>query len=97
MFKLQANLSTLHLKRFLGILILAGLLKYPQYRMYWDSTTKVAAISEAMSVNRFESLKRFFHVNNNDLAPKKDDENYDVLYKVRPMLDSIVKKYRNLE
>ena len=55
--------------------------------MQWNNSLKVLAISDTISVNRFEHLKRFFHVSNNQLGLKKDDDNYDPLYKVRPILD----------
>ena len=64
--------------------------------MYWNNSTRVLAISDAMSVNRFEHLKRFFHVSNNRLAPKKYEDNYDPLYKVRPIFDSALIKCRGL-
>ena len=84
------------IEKFLGILIFAGLLNFPQYQMYWNNSTKLLAISDAMSVNRFQQLKRFFHVSNNQLAPKKDDGNYDPPCKVRPILDSVLIKFRGL-
>ena len=58
--------------------------------MQWNNSLKVLAISDTISVNRFEHLKRFFHVSNNQLVLKKDDDNYDPLYKVRPILDSVL-------
>ena len=64
--------------------------------MYWNNSTIVLAISNAMNVNRFLQLKRFFHVSNNQLAPKKDDGNYDPLCKARPILDSVLIKCRGL-
>lgn len=90
------NTTCIELEKFLGIFIFGGLLKYPQYRMYWNSYTSIPAISESMSVNRFENLKRFFHVSNNELTPRKGSSEYDPLYKVRPMLDSVVEKCRNI-
>ena len=45
-----------------------------------------------MSVNRLESLKRFFHLNDNSKVPKRGDPNYDPLYKVRPMVNSVLEK-----
>ena len=50
--------------------------------MQWNNSLKVLTISDTISVNRFEHLKRFFHVSNNQLGLKKDDDNYDPLYKV---------------
>lgn len=85
------------MEQFIGILITMGFLKYPQYRMYWAKHTKCATISDSMGLKRFETLKRFFHVNDNTKMPKRGEENFDVLYKVRPMIDSLVTKCRNLQ
>ena len=60
--------------------------------MYRNNSTKVLAVTDAMSVNGFEHLNCTFHVSNNKLALKKDDDDYDPLYKVRPVLDSILIK-----
>ena len=64
--------------------------------MYWNNSTKMLVISDSMSANRLEHLQRFFHVGNNQLAPKKEDDDYDPLYKVRPILDSVLIKCRGL-
>ena len=85
------NTTSKEIKKFLGILIFGGLLKFPQYQIYWNNSTKVFAISDGMSVNQFEQLKGFFHVRNNHLAPKKNDDHHDPLYKMRPIFDSVLK------
>ena len=38
--------------------------------MYWNNSTKVLAISDAMSVNWFVHLKCFLHVSNNQLLQR---------------------------
>ena len=88
--------NILEMEQFIGILITMGIVKYPQYRMYWSQYTKCDRISEIMSLKRFENLKRFFHVSDNSEMPKKDSPNYDVLYKVRPLLDSLQEKCRSV-
>ena len=80
------------MEKFLGILVMMGIFHYPQYRMYWTPETRIVAIADSMSVNRFENPKRFFHVNDNSKIPKRGDPNYDPLYKVRPMVNSILEK-----
>lgn len=89
------NTNSSEIEQFIGILLTMGILKYPQYRMYWSQYTRCNSISEIMPLKRFESLKRFFHLNDNDKMPKKDSENYDVLYKVRPLLDLLHEKCLN--
>jgi hypothetical protein len=40
-----------------------------------------------MSVNRFSWFLSHLHINENLLAPKRNEPNFDKLYKVRPLLD----------
>ena len=46
-----------------------GTLNYPQYRMYWDPTSRIPLIANVMGLTRFEILKRYFHVNDNSEQP----------------------------
>ena len=84
------------IEQFIGILIMMGIVKYPSYRMYWSPETRIPAIADVMSVNRFENLKRYFHIADNSTIPKQGEANFDKLYKVRPMLESLVSKCRDV-
>lgn len=44
-----------------------------------------------MSENRFLKITKYFHLNDNEKMPTKNEDNYDALYKVRPALDLIEK------
>ena len=54
------------IQQFIGILTLMGILKYLQYKMYWSQFTRCSSITEIMSVKRFKTIKRFFHVSDNN-------------------------------
>uniref|UniRef100_A0A1A7WF71 Zinc finger n=1 Tax=Iconisemion striatum TaxID=60296 RepID=A0A1A7WF71_9TELE len=56
--------------RFVGIHIAMGTLKFPSPRLYWDDSTKVLLISEAMSLTRFLELSRMLKLTSsrNDLT-----------------------------
>ena len=101
LYSVQVNGSSVvttqnEMEQFLGILILMGIIKYPQYRMYWSPGTRIPAIADVMPLARFEKIKRFFHMNNNAEMPKQGEENFDKLYKVRPMIKSILSNCRAL-
>lgn len=101
LYSVQVNGSCIvtaqnEMEQFLGILILMGIIKYPQYRMYWSPGTRIPAVADVMPLARFEKIKRFFHLNNNAEMPKHGQENFDKLYKVRPMIESILLKCRAL-
>ena len=85
------------IQQFIGILILMGILKYPQYRMYWSQFTRCSPISEMMTVKQFETIKRFFHVSDNNEMPKKGEPDFDLLYKVRPIVNFLLENCRKIQ
>lgn len=72
--------------------------KQCSYRDYWSSAPDLndAYISSLMPVNRFSWLLSHLHVNDNSVMPKKGDEHYDKLYRIRPFVDFILKNSRRL-
>ena len=54
-----------------------GILKYPQYRMYWDPTTWIPLIANVMGLTHFENIKRYFHLNDNSQIPTRVYVNYN--------------------
>ena len=60
--------------------------------MYWSQDTQMPVIAEVMGVTRFKNLKRFFHCNDNQKMLPKGDPNFDKLFKVLPVLNSVLKK-----
>lgn len=83
---------------FIGINILMGIKKQCSYRDYWSSAPDLndAYISSLMPVNRFSWLISHLHVNDNSVMPKKGDEHYDKLYRIRPFVDFILKNSQRL-
>ena len=65
------------IEHFLGILILMGILKYSQYRLFWCQNSRVPLIADTMSRNRIDAIKRYFHVGDNSKMPKKGAPDYD--------------------
>ena len=82
--------------QFVGIFIQMGILKYPQYRMYWSPQTRTPIIADVMGLTRFENLKRFFHLNDNEEMPARGSHDFDRLYKVRPLIDSVLSSCREI-
>ncbi|XP_051158547.1 piggyBac transposable element-derived protein 2-like [Leptopilina boulardi] len=81
---------------YLGINALMGIKKLPSYRDYWSSNPQLhdAYISPLMSVNRFGFFLSHLDLNNNNNEPKKGDPNYDKLYKLRPMIDTLNETFK---
>ena len=63
----------------------------PEKAMYWSSDPLlwVSAIADVMSKGPFQKLSHDFHLNDNSAAVPKVQPEYDSLFKVHPLLDSI--------
>lgn len=46
-----------------------------------------------MNNNQFEKIKRFLHFINNLEAKKPEEDGYDRLFKNRPLITSLIKKF----
>ena len=94
-----ASINTNHaeMEQYLRILVMMGIVKLPRYRMYWSTETRIGAIADTMSVNRFEKLKRFFYCNDNSKMLSREYPNYDELFKVRPVIDSVLQRCKLVE
>ncbi|KRX34387.1 hypothetical protein T05_1080 [Trichinella murrelli] len=55
-----------HLRQIIGMLITMAVSEMPRYRMYWANQTRMDTVANCMSRNRFETLLRFLHFNDND-------------------------------
>ena len=81
------------MKKFIGITIQMGICKMPTYRMYWTPLYRHEPVSGALGLNRFETLKRYFHVNDN--ANRLNDD--DPVFKVRPLLNHVLENCRKIQ
>ena len=74
------------LERFIGILLLSGYHRLPRQNMYWSKQEDlgVPIVASAMSRNRFESIKRYFHLANNQALGVGDK-----IAKIRPLYDHV--------
>ncbi len=87
------------IEQFIGILLFMGIYPLPQYRMYWNPKYNLPHIAQALQggVNIFEILKGFLHFSDNSKLPVRNSSLYDILYRIRPILDSVVSKCQRLE
>ena len=73
----STNTINLEIEQLIGILLTMGILKYPQYRMYWFQYTKCVTISEITKLKQFGNWMQFVHLSDNSKIPKKGTPNYD--------------------
>ncbi|XP_014677366.1 PREDICTED: piggyBac transposable element-derived protein 4-like [Priapulus caudatus] len=83
------------MKKFLGLLILMGIVRKPQMEMFWstDEMLETPFVRKVMSRDRFFLLWKFFHFSDNENKPENCT---DKLYKVRPVYDYLIQKFRDL-
>lgn len=96
--KPYAPLTLEELYIFLGINLLMGIKKMPSYADYWanEEALNDSFVSSRMSFRRFKWILSNLHLNDNTLEPKRGDENFDKLYKVRPLLTHLSERFLNV-
>ncbi|CAG5054386.1 unnamed protein product [Parnassius apollo] len=65
-----------------------GIHVLPNISLNWSSDPmfRVAEIANVMTVKRFKKVLANLHLNDNSQVPKRGEEGYDKLYKIRPMI-----------
>uniref|UniRef100_A0A224YVY7 PiggyBac transposable element-derived protein 3-like n=1 Tax=Rhipicephalus zambeziensis TaxID=60191 RepID=A0A224YVY7_9ACAR len=82
------NTSATEMKHFIGATFLMSCLGYPEIRLYWARQTRVAAIADVITRNRFFLLRRNIKVVN-DLDTSNADKKADRLWRLRPFIEMI--------
>ena len=79
------------LQAFIGLNIAMGMLHLPQVRDYWSTGEILATplFPSIMSRDRFFKILRYLHLVDSAKHKKKGEEGYDILYKVRPLIDHL--------
>ena len=80
---------------FIGICFYMSIVSLPARRMYWSPKTRVPAVADLMTLNRFEEILSLLHVNDNELMKKKGEHGYDSLHKIRPLIKEISSNFEN--
>ena len=74
---------------FIALNIAMGMLRLPQVRDYWTTSEILSTpwFPTIMSRDRFFTILRFLHLVDSTKQKKKGEQGYDVLFKVRPIVD----------
>ena len=64
--------------------------------MYWSPEFQCERVAMAMTLKQYETLRKFFHVNDNDSRNNPENSN-DKLFKVKPLLDLVRNNCKKIE
>ncbi|XP_063230174.1 piggyBac transposable element-derived protein 2-like [Bacillus rossius redtenbacheri] len=90
------NVDTNEIEVFMGSCIFMSVFGLPRSRMFWANNTRVETVANVMPRDRWEFIKSCVHFNDNTKLPSRNDPNCDRLFKVRPLVDEMQKKFKNL-
>lgn len=80
--------SVEEMKAYLGVLIYMGVFDLPDTSDYWLSPDiDCPLIKNCMTYKRYKQITRYFHVSDIASEKKAGEDGYDMLQKVRPMMD----------
>lgn len=82
------------MRKFLGIVLYMGLVRYPNIEAYWSTHPiyKNNLIPKIMPRNRFQSLLRFWHFSNNQDLTAENSR----LYKIEPLVTHFNLRYKQV-
>ena len=86
------------MKQFIGLTILMGIIHKPTVESYWsmDPLYTTPVFKAIMPRDRYIILMKFFHLNDNEKMPDANDADVDKLFKVRPLIDHLLKKFQEV-
>lgn len=84
------------MKKFLALALLMGIVRKPEVSDYWSTNPllKGSIFNNVMPRNRFQSILQFLHFAGNSNYDATDP-NHDRLYKVRPVIEYLVSKFKS--
>lgn len=95
-YKKFHEVTQLEIQAYLGFMILMGINKLPCIYDYWkeDPTYHYSPIADRIPRGRFIEISRFLHFTDNaSNAVQNTDPLYDRLWKIRPVINSLSKKF----
>lgn len=85
------KLDPSELEQFIGTVMYISVVHLPRLRMYWSNDCRIRQVADVISRDRFDEITKFLHFNdNNNMAAS----NRDKLFKIRPIVDSLLQKFQ---
>ena len=84
------------MKASLALYLCMGILNKPNIKSYWstDPILSTPFFPAAMSRTRFVQILCYLHFADNNHAPRPDSPDYNKLYKIQPVLDLVVSRFK---
>jgi len=84
---------------YVGVLLVMALVPLPSVEYFFTDKLGLQFVilpklTHIMSLMRFQQIKRFFHLADNQDRHPRDHPRYDRLFHVRPMLDTVTKTFK---
>ena len=93
------TVSLQEIKKFLVIIIHTSLLRRSSLRDYWSLHPIIHTPytdSVGMSHDRFLTLLTMFRLNNNNAKAARGQPGYDPLFKIQPVIDTLITKFQDV-
>jgi hypothetical protein len=88
---LSVNTNVNEKEQFCGVLLYMDIVSMPLYTDFWAQTPDCKKFTSIFSLKRFQKLRCYLHFANNENASNSEDR----LYKIRSVLDAVVKNCRS--
>ena len=92
--RLVKDIKLSEIRIVIGIVLQMGIVKLPNRRMYWMSSTRNELIAESITRNRFDEILMVLHFNNNNATPGKESPLYNRCHKIQPLIDHFRSVFR---
>lgn len=86
-----SRITATEIKKFIGISLYMSLVKLSYTRNYWSRDFRIDRVSNTLTLNQFEDIKRFLHFSDNS-AHAVDDK----LKKIRPIIEHLRNRYKTV-
>lgn len=87
------HITVSDIQRYIGICLVTSLACIKNIRYYWHPIIGLPLVQETMPVNKFESIRRYLHLNDNSNLIPRGQPGHDKLFKLRPVLEHLLNKF----
>lgn len=83
------SVTPLEILRFIGVCFMTSVIQIPCIRRYWHPTLGNSIVQGTMSINRFETIRRYMHFANSEDELPKEHPDCDRAYKIRNLMEKL--------